>query len=76
MEDNFNKRDLRKVEIKVDGVGWTPCKFGDVVKGDVFRLFEATGEPVVLPDGQDVFESAENAFFEHGKWCLTTKDED
>lgn len=76
MEDDFSQRELRKVEIMVAGVGWTPCKFSDVVEGDLFRLFEATGEPVVLDDGSSEFRASADAFLSYGKWVLETKDDE
>jgi len=75
MEDDFTQRELREVEIKVAG-RWTPCKFSDVVKGDTFRLFESTGEPVVLPDGLAEFIASDDAVLLHGKWVLETKDDE
>jgi hypothetical protein len=67
----------RKVEIMVAGIGWSPCSFGDVVAGDLFRLFEETGEPVNDLEGNTEFEASEDAHqMEDGTWCLTTKDEE
>ena len=60
----------------VAGMGWTKCKFSDVLEGDQFRLFEATGEPVVHPDGESEFTAVKDAYQAHGGWCLETKDEE
>lgn len=68
----------RQVEIMVEGVGWTPCKFSDVIAGDQFRLFEETGEVVVDDKGKMVFTAIKDAY-EHktrGVWVLETRDED
>lgn len=67
----------RRVEVMVAGVGWTPCKFADVVEGDTFRLFEEDGTPVSYFNGNTIFESTEDAYqTKEGLWCLTTKDEE
>lgn len=39
-------KNQRKVEVKKDGV-WSPIVFADLHNGDIFRMFESTGEPVV-----------------------------
>jgi len=36
----------RKIEVNRDGV-WFPILFKDLHKGDTFRMFESTGEPVI-----------------------------
>ena len=66
---------LRQVEIMVGGVGWTPCKFSDVIEGDQFRLFENTGEAVVDNTGNTEFVAVKDAYQSHGAWVLETKDE-
>ena len=38
---------LRKVEKKIV-TGWLECRMMDLKKGDIVRLFEPTGEPVVF----------------------------
>jgi hypothetical protein len=75
-ESYMEKADLRQVEIMVDGVGWTPCKFSDVLKGDQFRLFEFTGEPVV-DEGQTEWVADKNAYQVTGTktWCLESKED-
>jgi hypothetical protein len=40
--------DQRRTERK-NGDTWEPIDFSDLRAGDIFRLFESTGEPVVDP---------------------------
>jgi hypothetical protein len=52
---------MRRVEIKINGE-WEPAKFEDIIEGDIFRLFEPTGEPVEDLDGNTVFTAMTDAF--------------
>lgn len=46
--------DLRKVEVLKDGK-WQEIEFKKIHKGDIFRLFESTGEPVMDNNGKTEF---------------------
>lgn len=70
------KPEPRQVEIMVAGVGWTPCKFSDVIEGDLFRLFEETGEAVIDDKGNTQFTAIKDAYQVNDAWVLETKDEE
>lgn len=36
----------RKCEVMVEGNGWAEIEMKDLIKGDMFRLFEPDGKPV------------------------------
>jgi hypothetical protein len=46
--------DMRKVEVLKNGK-WQSIEFKDICKGDIFRLFESTGEPVIDNNGKTEF---------------------
>lgn len=69
-------QDTRRVEIMIAGTGWTPCKFSDVMEGDMFRIFESDGTPV-SSNGETEFTASANAYLtKTGLWCLETEDEE
>ena len=53
------KTELRTVEIKKNDK-WNLTHMKDIKKGDVFRLFESTNEPVRVND-KEIFTATENA---------------
>ncbi len=58
--------DTRKVEIMVAGVGWAEIDFMQLVEGDMFRLFESTGEIVMDDFGRTVFTATCDAYEHDG----------
>lgn len=51
---------------------WHDIYMKCVKKGDVFRLFEPTGEPV-SSNGITEFEALSDAFLTDGVWTVTTE---
>jgi len=47
---------LRKVE-RINGEEWEQCKMSDLCEGDMFRVFEPTGEPVKCHEIYTVFRA-------------------
>lgn len=39
--------DTRRVQIKDADLNWHDMEFTDLKDGDIFRMFESTGEPVI-----------------------------
>lgn len=39
--------DLRRIEIKNNNGTWNKIEFSEMKKGDIFRMFEPTGEQVI-----------------------------
>jgi hypothetical protein len=49
--------------------GWEKINFREIKKGDLFRLFEPTGEPVISEFGEIEFLAFKNAYInEDGIW--------
>lgn len=60
----------RRTEILKDGE-WIQCRFRDLKSGDTFRLFEPTGEPVVLRKDKTDFIALSDAYQnEDGIWTI------
>lgn len=68
----------RRVEVMIAGHGWLQIPISDVLEGDVFRMFEATGEPVTDDKGETNFIAKCDAFQENvlGElvWVLESED--
>lgn len=62
----------RKCEIFVDDV-WKEIKFEELKKGDKFRLFEPTGEPVADDKGGLEFITAGDAYVTTA-WTVDIED--
>jgi hypothetical protein len=56
---------LRRVEKYIPSLEYIEIQFKDLKKGDEFRLFESTGEPVVW-DGETEFVAESDAY---QTWC-------
>jgi|LFRM01.1.fsa_nt_gb hypothetical protein len=52
---------IRRTEILIDGK-WKQINFENIRAGDIFRLFEPTGETVVDDKGNDKFIAKTNAY--------------
>lgn len=67
--------DVRKVEVLMVFGGWTEVPFHQVVEGDIFRLFESTGERVYdeLHNGEFIAQS--DAHERDGVWCVISDGE-
>lgn len=50
--------DMRVVEVMDSNGKWIPFKFKQLEPGNIFRMFESTGEPVVGTNGNTVFTAA------------------
>lgn len=62
--------DLRRVEILRNGQ-WQEVDFGFIKAGDIFRMFEATGEPVVDNNGNRLFIAISNPYkTKEGLWVV------
>lgn len=57
--------DFRSVEILINDE-WLPIEFKNIKKGDTFRLFESTGEPVLSEDGDTEFIAISNPYITKG----------
>lgn len=57
-------KDKRKVLVLSDDIEpvWLEIKFEELKTGDLFKLFEPTGEPVVTDDGRTEFLCTSDAF--------------
>ena len=58
--------DLRIVERYEDGA-WIDISFDELKEGDIFRLFESVGEPVVDDDGCTTWKAASDVYMVSGK---------
>jgi hypothetical protein len=58
-------KERRRVEIFVDGQ-WVhlESELADIKTGDLYRLFEPTGEAVVNEDGQSEFKATSDSYFD------------
>lgn len=67
--------DKRKVEWFVPGLEWQECEFEQLKEGDMFRLTEPTGEPVVWK-GETIFHAMGDAYQnEDDIWAIETATE-
>lgn len=57
--------DFRSAEILINDE-WLPIEFKNIKKGDTFRLFESTGEPVLSKDGDTEFIAISNPYIAKG----------
>lgn len=62
----------RRVEVHRDAE-WVRVSMKDVRSGDVFRMFEPTGSPVVDPSGRTEWEADSDAFLDEGVYCVSVK---
>lgn len=62
--------ELRKVEVYVHPDGWIAVPFRDVKKGDFFRIFESTGEPVYDQLHNSEFTATSDAKEIDGVGCI------
>ena len=53
--------DNRTVQVYDNGI-WVDVEFKELNKGDRFKLFESTGEPVASPDGISEWIASSNPF--------------
>jgi hypothetical protein len=56
---------LRIVEVQRDG--WQQLRLMDLMPGDVFRMFESEGEPVVGNDGETEWVVRNAPYMENGR---------
>ncbi len=64
--------DLRKIEVLKD-LKWQEVQFYELREGDIFRMFESTGESVLNTDGQTIFYASTNPFGADGVWSIDIK---
>lgn len=65
--------DIRKVQKKVN-LKWVDIDFKDIKKGDIFRMFKSTGEPVVGDKNDTMFEVISDAYIsEDGEYQVEIK---
>jgi hypothetical protein len=53
--------DQRKIEVNKNGE-WISIPFGELKSGDIFRMFENTGEPVIGDKDDTVFTAISNPY--------------
>jgi hypothetical protein len=53
--------DMRTVQVNRDGI-WKEISFKELNKGDNFRMFEETGEPVIDLNGETIFYSTSEPY--------------
>lgn len=61
--------DIRRTEIFVDGK-WKESDFEKIRAGDVFRLYESTGEPVEDEKGNSEFVAKTDAYIKDGTYAV------
>jgi hypothetical protein len=62
--------ELRTVQVNRNG-SWKEIDFSELNKGDNFRLFEPTGEPVHDANDNEIFYSTSEPYKnEHGIWQI------
>lgn len=62
----------RTVE-RLKGVAWTPIVgINELHKGNVFRMFEPDGEPVVSNEGEIIFHATSEPYWSdiHNDWSI------
>lgn len=64
---------IRNVE-KIENGVWVATRFKDLVKGDVYRMYESTGEPVEGKFGGFVFRAKDDAYMHSGIWTIGTEE--
>ena len=69
------EEEIRTVEVMVAGAGWSPVDFRELLEGDVFRMFEATGEVVMDDTGNTEWEAEGDAYERSGTWTIIVKFE-
>lgn len=52
----IEKESVRRIEV-LQGGDWIECRMSQIEQGDVFRMFESTGEPVLGPGGEPRFKA-------------------
>jgi hypothetical protein len=60
---------IRKVEVLKDDT-FTEIQFSQLKNGDVFKLFEPTGEPVFNEAGTVFHKALSDPFKEDGVWMI------
>ncbi|MNJ01616.1 hypothetical protein D3C73_1613020 [compost metagenome] len=62
---------MRMTEIKQEDGTFKRIDFTDLKEGDVFRLFESTGEPVTTALGHEEFTATSDPFLnEESVWTI------
>lgn len=51
----------RRIEVWFQGKMWVPVQMQQLEKGDIIRMFEGNGSPVITAEGDAVFICAGNA---------------
>jgi hypothetical protein len=68
----------RKCEVMIAGSGWNEVELKDLAIGDLFRMFEPDGSPVVFGGKKEFFAASKPTYDENGMYSLeitTTVDE-
>lgn len=63
----------RKIEVNRDGV-WFPILFKDLHKGNTFRMFESTGEPVIDDKGNTDFIAISEPYLSNNTLTINVKE--
>lgn len=61
--------DKRIVQVYNNGV-WIETDMSKLLKGDKFRLFESTGEPVINSQGKKEWIAATHSYEKYGDWIV------
>jgi hypothetical protein len=62
--------DLRRVQKQDPTLYWHDIEFKELKDGDIYRMFESTGEPVKDNNGETEFVADSDAFEKDGVWTI------
>lgn len=63
----------RKIEVNKDGA-WLPIPFENLHKGDTFRMFESTGEPVIGDKNDTDFIATSEPYLSDNTLTINVKE--
>jgi hypothetical protein len=67
------KVNQRKIEVNRNG-DWIPITFENLHKGDLFRMFESTGEPVIDDKGNTDFIAISEPYLSNNTLTINVKE--
>lgn len=62
--------DYRKVQKQDPNLYWHDIDFKELKDGNIFRMFESTGEPVCNPEGETEFIATCDAYLKDDIWTI------